>query len=104
MRYYLIDYENVNAAGLEGIDEVTTGSRVVIFYTKNSSKIDLGLFNMLRSIDAELAVIEVHHGKQALDIQLASYVGFLIGTEPSDTEYFIVSKDKVAAVKRWLDS
>jgi len=94
MKYYLIDYENVNAAGLEGIDDVSTDSRVVLFYTKNSSKIDLGVFNLLRSTSAELAVIEVHHGKQALDIQLASYVGFLIGTEPADTEYYIVSKDK----------
>ena len=94
MKYYLIDYENVNAAGLEGIDEITADSRVVLFYTKNSSKIDLGVFNLLRTTAAELAVIEVHHGKQALDIQLGSYVGFLIGTEPADTEYYIVSKDK----------
>ncbi len=94
MKYYLIDYENVNAAGLEGMDEITPDSRVVLFYTKNSSKIDLGVFNLLRSSEAELAVIEVHHGKQALDIQLASYVGFLIGTESVDTEYYIVSKDK----------
>ena len=94
MKYYLIDYENVNAAGLEGMDEITPDSRVVLFYTKNSSKIDLGVFNLLRSSEAELAVIEVQHGKQALDIQLASYVGFLIGTEGVDTEYYIVSKDK----------
>ena len=94
MKYYLIDYENVNAAGLEGIEDLTTDSRIVLFYTKNSSKIDLGVFNLLRNTEGELAVIEVHHGKQALDIQLASYVGFLIGTEPADTEYYIVSKDK----------
>lgn len=94
MKYYLIDYENVNAAGLDGIEDLSTDSRIVLFYTKNSSKIDLGVFNLLRNTEGELAVIEVHHGKQALDIQLASYVGFLIGTEPADTEYYIVSKDK----------
>ncbi len=94
MKYYLLDYENVNASGLDGIGELSSDCRIVLFYTKNSSKIDLGVFNMLRSMEAEMSIIEVHHGKQALDIQLASYLGYLIGTEPADTEYFIISKDK----------
>ena len=94
MKYYLLDYENVNASGLDGIGELSSDCRIVLFYTKNSSKIDLGVFNMLRSMKAEMSIIEVHHGKQALDIQLASYLGYLIGTEPADTEYFIISKDK----------
>ena len=94
MKYYLLDYENVNASGLDGIGELSSDCRIVLFYTKNSSKIDLGVFNMLRSMKAEMSIIEVHHGKQALDIQLASYLGYLIGTEPADTEYYIISKDK----------
>ena len=94
MKYYLLDYENVNASGLDGIGELSSDCRIVLFYTKNSSKIDLGVFNMLRNMEAEMSIIEVHHGKQALDIQLASYLGYLIGTEPADTEYFIISKDK----------
>lgn len=94
MKYYLLDYENVNASGLDGIGDLSSDCRIVLFYTKNSSKIDLGVFNMLRNMEAEMSIIEVHHGKQALDIQLASYLGYLIGTEPADTEYFIISKDK----------
>ena len=94
MKYYLLDYENVNASGLDGIGELSSDCRIVLFYTKNSSKIDLGVFNVLRNMEAEMSIIEVHHGKQALDIQLASYLGYLIGTEPADTEYFIISKDK----------
>ncbi len=94
MKYYLIDYENVNASGLDGIEQISSDDRVVLFYTKHSSKIDLGMFNVLLNISAELTVIEVHHGKQALDIQLASYVGFLIGTEGLESEYYIISKDK----------
>lgn len=94
MKYYLLDYENVNASGLDGISKLSSDCRIVLFYTKNSSKIDLGVFNMLRNMEAEMSIIEVHHGKQALDIQLASYLGYLIGTEPADTEYFIISKDK----------
>jgi len=94
MKYYLLDYENVNTSGLDGIGELSSDCRIVLFYTKNSSKIDLGVFNVLRNMEAEMSIIEVHHGKQALDIQLASYLGYLIGTEPADTEYFIISKDK----------
>ena len=94
MKYYLLDYENVNSTGLDGISDLSSDCRIVLFYTKNSSKIDLGFVNLLRDMKAELSIIEVHHGKQALDIQLASYLGYLIGTEPEDTEYYIISKDK----------
>ncbi len=94
MKYYLLDYENVNTAGLDGLSELPADSKIILFYTRNSNKIDLGVVNQLRDMKAELSIVEVHHGKQALDIQLASYLGYLIGTEPSDTEYFIISKDK----------
>ena len=94
MKYYLLDYENVNASGLDGISDLSEDCKIVLFYTRNSNKIDLGIFNVLRNMKAEISIIEVHHGKQALDIQLASYLGYLIGTEPEDTEYFIISKDK----------
>ena len=94
MKYYLLDYENVNSTGLDGVRDLGADSRIILFYTKNSSKIDLGMVNLLRDMKAELSIIEVHHGKQALDIQLASYLGYLIGTEPDDTEYYIISKDK----------
>ena len=94
MKYYLLDYENVNSTGLDGVRDLGADSRIILFYTKNSSKIDLGMVNLLRDMKAELSIVEVHHGKQALDIQLASYLGYLIGTEPDDTEYYIISKDK----------
>ena len=94
MKYYLLDYENVNTAGLDGLSELPADSKIILFYTRNSNKIDLGVVNQLRNMKAELSIVEVHHGKQALDIQLASYLGYLIGTEPADTEYFIISKDK----------
>ena len=94
MKYYLLDYENVNAAGLDGLGELAADSKIILFYTRNSNKIDLGVVTQLYSTRADLSIIEVHHGKQALDIQLASYLGYLIGTEPADTEYYIISKDK----------
>ena len=94
MKYYLLDYENVNTAGLDGLSELPADSKIILFYTRNSNKIDLGVVNQFRDMKAELSIVEVHHGKQALDIQLASYLGYLIGTEPEDTEYFIISKDK----------
>jgi len=94
MKYYLLDYENVNTAGLDGLSELPADSKIILFYTRNSNKIDLGVVNQLRDMEADLSIVEVHHGKQALDIQLASYLGYLIGTEPEDTEYYIISKDK----------
>ena len=94
MKYYLIDYENVNASGLDGIEKLSQDSKVVLFFTRNSNKIDLNMLHVLLNMETDLLVIEVHHGKQALDIQLASYVGYLIGTEGDESEYNIISKDK----------
>ena len=72
MKYYLLDYENVNSTGLDGVRDLGADSRIILFYTKNSSKIDLGMVNLLRDMKAELSIVEVHQGKQALDIQLDS--------------------------------
>ena len=47
--YYLIDFENVNSVGLETKKNLTEQDIVIIFYTKNASKIDMSVLSKIDS-------------------------------------------------------
>lgn len=89
-KIFLIDFENVHEKGLEGISRLRPIDTVHLFYTKNASKISL---DILSEIQAKLCFHKVNVGKQSLDMQLVSYLGFLIGTVGKGPEYVIVSND-----------
>ena len=89
-KIFLIDFENVHEKGLEGIGSLKPEDTVHLFYTKNASKISL---DILSEIQAKLRFHKVNVGKQSLDMQLVSYLGFLIGTVGKEPEYIIVSND-----------
>ena len=89
-KIFLIDFENVHEKGLEGIGSLRPIDTVHLFYTKNASKISL---DILSEIQAKLCFHKVNVGKQSLDMQLVSYLGFLIGTVGKEPEYIIVSND-----------
>ena len=89
-KIFLIDFENVHEKGLEGIGCLKPEDTVHLFYTKNASKISL---DILSEIQAKLRFHKVNVGKQSLDMQLVSYLGFLIGTVGKEPEYIIVSND-----------
>ena len=92
--YYLVDYENVRHSGFVGMEKLTSNAKLVIFYTTKSDSMPFSLFNALSSTHAELILHEVECGGQnALDFQLASYLGYILGTEP-DADCHIISGDK----------
>ncbi len=88
---YLIDYENVHEAGLQGMESCPAGCAIHLFYSQNANRLSLDL---LRGLKAAFFVHKVQPGRQSLDMQLVSYLGFLIGTEGPDCRYVIVSKDR----------
>ncbi len=100
MAIYLVDYENVYIDGLSGIDQLTETDVLHIFYTQNRCGLTFGLYEQLIRCRAKVELNEVSTGpknmdpvKNALDIQLMMYAGYLIGTK-QDPALFIVSKDK----------
>ena len=94
MSIYLIDYENTNADGLNGVSRLTAKDRVVIFYSENADRMTFGLHRRLNEAAAgiEYKKVEVG-GHNALDFQLATYLGWLIAQNPHES-YCIVSNDK----------
>lgn len=95
-RFFLIDFENVADAGLNGFFELTAEDTVDLFYTQKNNRISIDFFKSFldrRSL-AELRLRKVATGNQALDLQLASFLGSLIAGGDGPCEYCIISKDK----------
>ncbi len=92
-KYYLVDYENVHKTGLYGIDKLEKNDNVIIFYSPNADKLPFSLHNQIIETKAEITYFEVDTvGKNALDFQLSSYIGYIVGKHPKCMCY-IISKD-----------
>lgn len=94
MSVFLIDYENVRTAAFNGLEDLNENDRVVVFYTANSDNLTFSLMQRLVKSQAQIEYKKVTcGGKNSLDFQLCSYLGYLIGTS-KDTRFCIISRDK----------
>ena len=100
MAYYLVDYENVKADGMYGVDQLGKKDCVCIFYRENSSTLTFGLHEKLNQTKGKIVLQKVEVGvKNALDFQLSTYLGYLISENEGKNEtYYIVSEDKGLAI------
>lgn len=93
MAVFLIDYENVSASGLDGLESLTENDLIYIFYTENADRLTFSAHRRLIETAAQIRYYKVEHGtKNALDFQLATYLGYLIH-ESGKIPYYIISKD-----------
>lgn len=93
MRIFLIDFENTKSNGITGIDLLDKDDIVYLFYSNNVDSITLEAHMNIVSSKAEFQPIKLDKpGKNALDFQLVTYLGYLIGTK-HEGEYYIVSRD-----------
>ena len=94
MSIFLIDYENVNVDGFNGLSNCTENDQIKVFYTKGAETLTFGLHRRLSESKSKIDYFKVENGsKNALDFQLSSYLGYLIANNPNE-KYYIVSKDK----------
>ena len=94
--YYLVDFENVADAGLEGFFQLSAEDIVYLFYSVRSNRINIDFVQKLMAGGAKATVhfIPVISGNQALDNQLSSFLGSLVAIDGSGSLYTIVSRDK----------
>ncbi|MBQ6205828.1 MAG: hypothetical protein IJK52_01975 [Oscillospiraceae bacterium] len=98
MNYFLIDYENVRVSGFRGIDSLSRKDRVIVFYSEKAETLTFGLHRRLNESKAKISYQKVRTGsKNALDLQLCAYLGYLICQDAS-AAYYIVSEDQDYAV------
>lgn len=93
MSVYLIDYENVNFAGLEGVGNLTPADEVIIFYSNAASTIPMNLHIDVQKSGARMQYIRIERtGKNYLDFQLSALSGYLVGTT-DQTDFVVISRD-----------
>ena len=94
MKVYLVDFENVKSKGLTGIDSLTEYDRVIIFYSENADTINFEMHQKVLISKAEVEYFKVHvGGKNALDFQLSTLLGYLV-SKNYYTHIFVISNDK----------
>lgn len=93
MRIFLIDFENTHYDGLSGLDCLNENDKIIIFYSINSDKISFELLKKIVSCKAMFDYFKITKtGHNALDFQLATYLGSLVIKQP-EAEFYIISKD-----------
>ncbi len=91
---YLIDFENVASEGLSGITYLSPEDQVIIFYSTNSNRLSMKMHILIGKSICHLSYFEVSvGGKNALDHQISTWLGYLIGTGAAERSYYIVSRD-----------
>lgn len=94
MAVYLVDFENVTSAGISGVQKLAKEDRVYIFYTANAANMSFAAHLNLLSSPAEIIYYNVSSGgKNALDFQLSSFLGYLI-SQGQDKQFYIISNDR----------
>lgn len=89
---YLVDTENVGSSWKILLEKKTKNDKIYLFYTENSPHISYADMLEIVQYPNAFEAIPCCTGKNALDFQLASYLGFLVKSAPK-TQYCIFSKD-----------
>ncbi len=93
MACFLVDFENVNSSGLAGITELSEDDSVYIFYTVKANSLTFTAHMDIMKSKAKVEYFPVTSGgRNALDFQLATYLGYFI-SRGAEMEYYIISND-----------
>ena len=103
-KVYLVDTENVGTAWKEILPQKSSKDVIILFYTEHSPGISYTDLNVIREYPMSFDMILCYPGKNGLDFQMVSYLGYLIKTAPK-SEYIIVSNDTGfdSVVRFWSD-
>ena len=120
IRHFLVDSENVNDNWLMLFDMADEDDEIVVFYTKKSPHMSyMSVIRLIENNKINIRFEECYEGTNALDFQLVSYMGYLMGcggacsenecdaasAETCADEYIIMSNDTGydPAVRVWKD-
>ncbi len=106
MTVYLVDFENVRSEGLRGVENLSADDKVVVFYSKNADAISLDVCMLLNRSKADIETFRIlRGGRNSLDFQLSTYLGYLV-MENCYRKIYIVSEDKgfLCAISFWEEN
>lgn len=93
---YLVDTENVSADGFVGIDELSNKSKIYYFFSSKSYRPSYLEIDKIRNAKCKVEFVEsAKSGTNALDFQIVTFLGFLIGKNKKNdkTEYILITND-----------
>ena len=96
MKYYFVDYENVHSDGFAGAENIGRESVIYVFYSDQNKAFTLDILEKVEKQGASIKACKAEVGsKNALDFQLSSFLGYVIGKENEniDAEFIIIAKD-----------
>lgn len=101
---YLVDTENVGSVWKILLDQLTKQDRLILFYTDHSPSISYTDLKYILDYANQFEMIKCYTGKNALDFQLVSYLGYLLRTAQK-TKYIIISNDSGydSVIKFWIE-
>ncbi len=92
-RYFLVDYENVNRDGLNGVEHLSERDEVVIYYSEAAETLSFGLHKRINESEAHFDYRKVQMPiKNAVDCRILFDLENLLAVDKK-AEYVIVSKD-----------
>ena len=77
-KIYLVDTENVHSVWVKFLSSLTSDDEMVLFYTANSQGLSYSDLDALRTGNYNFRMIKCFTGRNGLDFQLSSYLGYLI--------------------------
>ncbi|MCM1506225.1 MAG: PIN domain-containing protein [Ruminococcus flavefaciens] len=90
-KFYIVDYPSVKQDGLDGIENLTSNDRAVIFYKGKENIMELSFVEKVHSSKAKIKFRNISESDDFGYI-LSAYAGYIIGIDP-DTNLCIVSSE-----------
>lgn len=91
-KFYLVDTENVGSVWVDLIPTLGKQDCLLLFYTVNSSGISYEDLLKLAGQEEKYEMIQCFTGRNGLDFQLVSYLGYLVKSN-AKAEFVIISND-----------
>ena len=90
----LVDLENTGSSIYNDIKLLKGSDTLVIFYSAKSAKMTMNIHVEIEKLLCKKEYICIQESsKNALDFQLATYLGYIIGKSNTKEKYAIISKD-----------
>lgn len=87
IRHFLVDSENVNDNWLMLFDMADEDDEIIVFYTKKSPHMSyMSVIRLMENNSINVRFEECYEGTNALDFQLVSYMGYLMGRNDTQSE------------------
>lgn len=93
---YLVDTENVSADGFVGIEALPKTAKIYYFYSQKSYRPTYPIIEKLRNVKCKIEFVDsAKSGTNALDFQMVTFLGYLIGQSKKfyKYKYILITND-----------